>query len=348
MANSKLCYKCNSECVFKEDKQRLFGFPCDVCCRVICQECNKTQAQEVRVIPSQSRTLIHMCPECLKDFQQLPKKLKQLESYKTELDTLRDKIGKMEATIIKSGIDNRVKSLEMEMKSLKNTEITKSGNKMTSPNESTSVNQEIYHDFKDHLRNQQEQIALKLDSVVDAIKNTNVELVKTFLSKNEELVKTAQSKDNTNPRVFTQSQVSQAINDSLTHINLVTRNKSSKAPSNVISGKNTNSFNITAAKSCKWFYVGNLSSECTVDLLKSHLVDIGLSPMSCEKLKSKQDHKSSFKIAIPTEQESMILNSNEWPMDVIVKPFVFKPDRQYNSTGPRNFHRGYQNRTLRR
>ncbi|CAG9771310.1 unnamed protein product [Ceutorhynchus assimilis] len=108
------------------------------------------------------------------------------------------------------------------------------------------------------------------------------------------IAKSVQTKNSNKPTIFTPSQVGRTVDAGFAHIHSATNKSSSKVAKNVVSGKNTNNLSITAAKPCKWFYVGNLSSDCTVDSLRSHMVDVGLSTMGCEKLKSQQDHISCF------------------------------------------------------
>lgn len=66
------CYKCTKPCVTREEKGKLFGFPCDFCKEIICSECTGALAGEVRIIPSVSRTTLFLCPSCKDTIKMLP------------------------------------------------------------------------------------------------------------------------------------------------------------------------------------------------------------------------------------------------------------------------------------
>lgn len=86
------CFQCSQQCVFKEEKNELFGFPCDSCRRVVCSKCTGAMASEVRVIPSTSRTLLYMCPECLESFRKLPLTMKKIETLESDFRQLREEM----------------------------------------------------------------------------------------------------------------------------------------------------------------------------------------------------------------------------------------------------------------
>lgn len=60
-----------------------------MCSRVICQDCNKMMAQEIRVIPCSARSMINLCAECLVEFQQFPEFLKQIPVIQQELKLIK-------------------------------------------------------------------------------------------------------------------------------------------------------------------------------------------------------------------------------------------------------------------
>ena len=106
----------------------------------------------------------------------------------------------------------------------------------------------------------------------------------------------------------------------------------------LIKGTNDKLSAISAAQERKWIYVGNIGSECTMEMVRSHMEANRINVLSCEKLPTKQDHISSFKISIPAHHRENAFNSEIWPRDVIVKPFVF-PGADRGRYGKRNFQK---------
>lgn len=79
------CYKCDELCIQKEDKSSLFGFPCDICQRLVCKNCTGLMASEIRVVPSASRVLLHVCPDCRGYPSMVPKLLKRIDFLESEI-----------------------------------------------------------------------------------------------------------------------------------------------------------------------------------------------------------------------------------------------------------------------
>ena len=185
------CYKCDRECVFKEDKEKnLFGFPCDMCCRVVCEKCNKMMAGEVRVIPRSSRSLVHLCSECIIDFKQLPKLLKQIPNMSQDIKDLKSKLEKLDQKNTLQDINKKFNGLE-EQVNLVNEAVrdikSKCINHCDPQMENDDVNlkrKEISAVLDEKINFQSEMIYKKMDSVVEAIKSTNKELVGIILDSN--------------------------------------------------------------------------------------------------------------------------------------------------------------------
>lgn len=103
-----------------------------------------------------------------------------------------------------------------------------------------------------------------------------------------------------------------------------------------IKGTNNASNILSAAKQSRAFYVGNVSPDCTESNILEYLTEKNIPVLYCEKLNSKQQHMASFKITVGKEQnEQTILDSNLWPVDIIIKPFIFSRTNRYYK---RNFH----------
>ena len=86
------CYKCNNECVPKEEKTELFGLPCDICRRIICKNCSGVRSSEVRVLIMKERCLRHFCPDCLECFSMMPGLKRRISELEAEIDAI--KLGK--------------------------------------------------------------------------------------------------------------------------------------------------------------------------------------------------------------------------------------------------------------
>ncbi|CAG9767789.1 unnamed protein product [Ceutorhynchus assimilis] len=84
MSSGGECYECKNHCVFKEIKNELFGYPCDLCKRIICKTCGNLSASEVRVVSIVNRTMPFMCPASKENMFNIPTIIKRL----TQLETL--------------------------------------------------------------------------------------------------------------------------------------------------------------------------------------------------------------------------------------------------------------------
>ena len=79
------CYKCKSPCVIKEEKGKLFGFPCDFCKKIICGDCTGALAGEIRIIPSPTRTTCYFCPNCKNSIRKVPEIQKIVQKSQEDL-----------------------------------------------------------------------------------------------------------------------------------------------------------------------------------------------------------------------------------------------------------------------
>lgn len=344
MAGLGKCFKCASDCVFKEDKVKLFGFPCDLCSRVICQECNKIMAQEIRVIPSGSRSLVHLCPECLVEFRQLPKFLKQIPNIQQELNECMSKLNKLDMQVSSpenSEIMAKVKKLESHLKKL----CDKVDN---APKPILQL--PVIENIEQQLKNQSSDISRKLDSVVEAIKDTNNELIHMLFTpnNNNNISSVASAK---------QSEASKAAQNFSVPANFTTNGVHLNPPESVYcSGRDPNSNNVqrsiphglglsagstlqdgnrirgskngdagglVAAEKREWFHLSNLKGNTTAEQITAYLKGHNIATYDCEKINVNNSHSASFKLSISPNNKLQILDSALWPTDVIVKPFIF-------------------------
>lgn len=108
------CYKCIKPCVLREEKNKLFGFPCDFCKKVICSECTGALAGEIRIIPSPSRTTLFLCPSCKELIKTLPdtqKKVNKAEQQGIETAKNLEKL-KLEVDSLKGSMERRKRENE--------------------------------------------------------------------------------------------------------------------------------------------------------------------------------------------------------------------------------------------
>ena len=114
------CYKCFKPCELKpkDEKSDLFGYPCDTCKKVVCRECTGLLAQEVRCVPSRSRGMLFFCPDCVSVIRELPNLKGELEELRSLVNSIQRDITK--TTSFNSGLNNEVKALKEQVKSLDN------------------------------------------------------------------------------------------------------------------------------------------------------------------------------------------------------------------------------------
>lgn len=356
----------------KEEKGQLFGFPCDMCTNVICAECAGTAASEVRVLLLRSRSLFHFCPGCrgtiiknvlemtnkinklekefekVKENQKLDvicKKIKDIEGEVNRLKKprndecvleLRDKLNVIEKHIIDIPANNRdsMKILEATLiRSLSKTVDGHMDRVMTGLDRVTKCVSEGHSDVG-------RCPTRAAPDVCTSPKETNLD----------------KGKNKNKNKIITPQNVAQAVVEAKTHealnkyINLASEGSntgqlfkpSQGQNAKPVRGTNKNSSIISAAMECKEFYVGNLSTESTVEKLKAYLLDNKIPVMSCNPIVNNGRVTAptwlAYRISVSPHLENSILDSNLWPENVIVKPFTHHGAHQHNN-GFRNFRR---------
>ena len=88
-----------------------------------------------------------------------------------------------------------------------------------------------------------------------------------------------------------------------------------------IKGTGSKVAEIAAACERKWIYIDNLLATTTTDQLKTYLEQNGMPPLSCEKLETRDPHKT-FKVGIEPQYMDNIMKNEIWPLNVTVKPFI--------------------------
>lgn len=358
-----VCYTCNSECSLKEDKScKPFGFACDMCQRISCQTCNKTQAQEVRVIPSPTRTLVALCHECLTDFKhslkQVPKLSEVISSLREEIVSVKNRLVKCESMDDKCkqlDVAGKIKGFEKEIRALKD----KADNKSTQVAQQTSNDSQKNVEY--YLQSQCNQITNKLDQAVNNIISSNSELAQLVKSsiitdKTMKMSNTSNSPLENNlasqapSPAITLDNVNIAVQNAMTQVNSQNTNDllnptkdtpfaPAKRSSTTIRGTNNKSKILSAAREGKAFYVGNVDPECTENNISDYLKENNIPVLRCEKLNSRDQHVASFKVTVEKAQsDQTILDCNLWPVDIIIKPFTLPPANRNRNYKGRNFY----------
>lgn len=145
-------------------------------------------------------------------------------------------------------------------------------------------------------------------------------------------------------QVITKSHVQDAIKSAMQY------SKNSEKSLEPVEGRNTNIMgtnssitNLIAAERKSWLFVGNLRKDTSEQQIEAHLKNMSVNASSCKKLGNRNnDYAASFKIGVDPELTNVVLDSTNWPVNVIVKPFRFSSpqNRRYNNNTRRpNFRR---------
>lgn len=317
-------------CVLKEDKSNssLFGYPCDLCNRVICQSCNKTQAQEVRVIPSQTRTLVHLCPECLEDFKNIPKLVK---SFKAEVTELKAKIVSLETKYHdtkQTDLGKQVTQMEENISEMRKQ--VQIANKTSHASTTAIEVQDITTVIKTYLDKQSEQMTNKLESVVGAIKSANKDLVSFLTTSDKFPHKKQQTAKNVPPELSLYKNVVvkgptnsvQPAEDQITN----STESAIKSDGRICSGPERPMLKVANKNigerivKLSWIYLSNLDVQTKPDDILAVLDPKLAHIYQCHKLPSRFQNPNSaaFKLGIPEDLEEKYLSTDFWPDGCVV------------------------------
>lgn len=91
------CNKCNTAVIFKEAKRanEVFGYPCDQCQQIICQNCCGLCITEIRAVQLQKRIVPFFCPGCLNSIKQILNLSSKVDQIVTELEDLRQNVSSL-------------------------------------------------------------------------------------------------------------------------------------------------------------------------------------------------------------------------------------------------------------
>lgn len=86
-SNNGVCHKCQNECVFRDTKNELFGYPCDICKKIVCKNCCNISASEIRVVLMVSRIMPFVCQSCRDNLFNLPNIVKRIDDLEATVHT---------------------------------------------------------------------------------------------------------------------------------------------------------------------------------------------------------------------------------------------------------------------
>ncbi|CAG9769160.1 unnamed protein product [Ceutorhynchus assimilis] len=116
------CAKCKTNCVMKESKADVFGYPCECCRRVYCKNCANISATEIRALIMSSRVVLFFCEDCKNSIKQVPTLKDDIQEIKKDIGELKDAIkpgGTTYADVVKT-FEKKKHSLKKEFKELEN------------------------------------------------------------------------------------------------------------------------------------------------------------------------------------------------------------------------------------
>lgn len=99
-----------------------------------------------------------------------------------------------------------------------------------------------------------------------------------------------------------------------------------KFSNQVVIGKSENTdLGLVAGDKKAWLYLGRVKKETPVDsvdqFIKNAFPEV---EAKVEKLESKSESYSSFKICVDFAKKDELMNSTVWPMNIVLKRFLFR------------------------
>jgi len=77
-------------------------------------------------------------------------------------------------------------------------------------------------------------------------------------------------------------------------------------------------------KKKKVYFLGNVSTNETIDIVKDWCTDLKINVQSIFSVKTKLKESQSFRICVDAKDESKFTNIENWPCDVIVREWIHK------------------------
>lgn len=358
----------------KEEKTQLFGFPCDICQRVVCATCSKVSASEVRVLILKARSLQHFCPDCIQStFRNIAEMSQRLSNCEKEIKRYRAKVDDMSKLI---------KSTEEELKILRversDSNITDLNNRMktieekikldpvTACDDHTRLEQSITKSITEALQQHTSAMSANFGTLMDHINQQSSDFRK--FQKSIDKLKFPDETDSHSslvnhlpraPSVSTQ-RVSHAVMQATTqqtlskYINLAqdinekdshTPNKSAKLKNriSIIGEKKSDNVpgNLKASTPLTTISVSKVSLDVTgTDLLEYLRASFGQNvKFNIENTDVKSGEYKAFKVMAPKELEENLLQPNNWPQGIAVKKFTL-----FHAHNQRSGHSTYNQR----
>lgn len=355
------CYKCARDCVAKEDKTALFGYACDICTNITCAECTGVSASEIRVLVMKSRSLYHFCLDCRDNI------FKNILEVNNKFANLEEELKNLKCSKKINEIEQKTKAIEIEVKKLKQ---NKQDDRFNEFNSKLKLIEERIESCKPEkfvapsLRHMESAltkcITETLNNCMKDISNSIAEIIKdpNMGALNQSIEEKANFSDNSvqkrNDKTVIPQNVGLAVMEAQTKNTLnkyININKDlggnsqifrppmgSLKNNRVVKGISKEVSKISAAERVETFYIGNLSTESSVEQLKAYLLENEIPVVACEQLTSRQMSTSSaYKLSILPQQVENILDAKLWPENVIVKPFRFPRQRHSFNKARRNF-----------
>ena len=109
---------------------------------------------------------------------------------------------------------------------------------------------------------------------------------------------------------------------------MLPRNRKKKK--NVIGSRKVSSSVLKCAMRTADLYIGNCDPGVTVDILSTYIKeDLNIDIVRCEKLQSRYDNYSSFKVTLNVNDRIKLLSSEVWPDGVVCRKF-FSPRNNHS------------------
>ncbi|CAH1155394.1 unnamed protein product [Phaedon cochleariae] len=155
------CFKCNGDCVLKDNKGELFGYPCDQCKQIVCKNCAGLSASEVRAVVIPTRVMPFYCPHCrVNTISSIARKLNKLEeeiqenssNFHGKFITLEHRIIKMEQILDSNKlIEQRLSKIEELIESNKslNHEVSEIKKRVESQTQSQVDSEALFGEIQD-------------------------------------------------------------------------------------------------------------------------------------------------------------------------------------------------------
>lgn len=148
------CYKFNAAVIFKEAKRanEVFGYPCDQCQQIICQNCCGLCITEIRAVQLQKRIVPFFCPECLSNIKQILNLTNRVDQIATNVEDLKRDFSSLTAAVHDlQNLKDHVEKLDTAVNSInsKIADFDKNLNQSTTNSQPTTDQNELWHELQE-------------------------------------------------------------------------------------------------------------------------------------------------------------------------------------------------------